>query len=77
MSADRTHVPKSLIEIKTTLSLSWGRELGPQERPEAVGAGWGWEVLLRPPWKGDGWSGAMLGSSWAGTGVHGRPQRWG
>lgn len=32
-------------------------------------------VLLRSPQKGEGWSGATLGSSWGGLGMDWRPQR--
>lgn len=32
-------------------------------------------MLLRSPQKGEGWSAATLGSSWAGLGMDWRPQR--
>ena len=57
--ADKTHVPESALKTKTTiLSLSWGRKLGPNTQ-----TCWGWGRGQRSPW-----SGAMLGSGWAGTG---------
>lgn len=64
---------RAALKIKTTiLSVSWRRKLGPNtQRHRAGGGEWSLrprEMLLRSPKKGDGWSGATLGSSGAGTG---------
>lgn len=72
MPADRTHVPERHSKNKTTiLSWSWRRKLGSNTQrcwvggsghhgPGRCGRGLHQKV--------EGWSGAMLGSSWAAAG---------